>query len=41
MADFISAKNLFLFPIVKDDETAYEVGDPFRLSRIAEISQTT
>lgn len=39
--DFISAKNLFLFPIEADTEDEYKVGTPFRLSRIAEISQTT
>lgn len=41
MADFIGAKNLYLAEITEDSETVYTVGTPFRLSRIAEISQTT
>lgn len=41
MADFIGAKNLFIFPITEDSEDNFTAGSPVRLSRIAEISQTT
>ena len=41
MADFIGAKNLFFWRVTEDSEAKYEAETPKRLSRIAEISQTT
>lgn len=41
MADFIGAKNLFFWKVTEDSEENYTAETPKRLSRIAEISQTT
>lgn len=39
--DFVGIKNLHIAEVTTDTEESYETGTPTRLTRIAEISQTT
>ncbi len=41
MADFVGVSDVYVWKVIKDDDTAYETGEIESLSRTGELSQTT